>query len=99
MRRGWSQVASRTRGRGAGRSAASPAVEDGRDLRPSPKLSLCRNVRGGGQRAALDLAQDLVQLRLELSRHVEVVDRVSRALVRDAERERSGPGPVVDDVI
>src|SRR2546426_9917440 len=92
-------MASRARGRGAGRSAASPAVEDGRGPRPSPKLSLCRNVRGWGQRAALDLAQNLVQLGLQLWRHNEVVDRVSGTVIGDAEGQRSGLELVVDDVL
>src|SRR5438874_8107923 len=99
MRKRPTRMASRARRRGAGRSAASPAVEDGRGLRPSPKLSLCRNVRGWGQCAALDLAQDLVQLGLQLWRHSEVVDRVTGTLIGDAEGQRSGLELVVDDVL
>src|SRR5438445_12222359 len=90
MRSRTTRMASRARRRGAGRSAASPAVEDGRGLRPSPKLSLCRNVRGWGQCAALDLAQDLVQLGLQLWRHSEVVDRVSGTLIGDAQGQPPG---------
>src|SRR2546428_13422233 len=85
MRKRPTRMASRARRRGAGRSAASPAVEEGRELRPSPKLSLCRNVRGWGQRAALDLAPDLVQIGLMLSPHDEIVDHVYGSFVPHAE--------------
>src|SRR5438094_297597 len=80
-------------------STMGSRIGDGRGLRPSPKLSLCRNVRGRGQCAALDLAQDLVQLGLQLWRHSEVVDRVTGTLIGDAEGQRSGLELVVDDVL
>src|SRR2546421_2638783 len=93
-----SRTASRARRRGAGRSAASPAVEDGRYQHPSPRLWLW-NVRGWGQSAGLDLSLDLVQLGFKLGGRVEVVDRVPGALIRDAESERTALELTIDDIL
>src|SRR5438094_9010098 len=98
MRRGPSRAACRARRRGAGRSAAGRAVENGRCARPSPKRWLW-NVRRGYQRAGFDLALDLVQLALQLRGKVEVVDCVAGAFVRDAERQRSARAVLGDDVL
>src|SRR5207245_2084192 len=88
-RRARTRAAFRGRRPDAGSRVAAPAVGDGRRVRPSPRQLLCGNVRGRGQGAGLDLALDLVQLSLQVRRQVEVVDRVARSFVGDAERQRT----------
>ena len=74
-------------------------MEDGQAFRPSPRWLYAGMVAGGVRVPDLDLVVDLGDLGEDVGRQREVVDRVARAVVGDAEGESAARELALHDVL